>query len=105
MYGVHETNPITKGYHEDYYNAPTVNWDDKRLMKITRLRLLSDVGFPCWDVSYCHGIMKDGTLCRVYLPFSQLPKRGMRQAIVDAAKGDGVYAAGLGVFDAISTLI
>lgn len=105
VYGVHETNPIQKGYHDDYHNAPTVDWTDKQLFKVTRLRLLSDHGFPFWDVSYCHGILKDGTLCRVQLPFSQLPKRNMNATIIECGKRDGVFAKGLGVFDAISTLI
>lgn len=80
-----------------------VSWDDPNLRKITRLRLLSDPGFPAWDVSYCHGQLRDGTRVHVQVPFDQLPKRGMREAIVRYAKRDGVYAKGLGVFDNIST--
>jgi hypothetical protein len=40
----------------------------------------------------------------VELPFSQLPKRNFKHAIVLHAQRDGVYAKGLGVFEAISTL-
>jgi hypothetical protein len=105
LYGTHETNPIQKGYHNNYHNVPTVDWTDRRLSKITRLRLLSDPGFPVWDVSYCHGMLKDGTLCRVQVPFSQLPKRNMMKVIIESGKRDGVFAKGLGVFEAISTLI
>jgi hypothetical protein len=106
MHGVHETNPLpSRDYHEHFHNAPTVYWSDKRLAKVTRLRLLSDPGYPYWDVSYCHGVMRDGTLVRVSLPFSQLPKRSCKATIIGAAKLDGVYALGLGVFDALSTLV
>ena len=82
----------------------SVDWDDKDLVKITRLRLLSDPGYPAWDVSYCFGQLRDGTNVRVSLPFSQLPKRNVIGAILKYAKRDKVYAKGLGIFDNISRL-
>lgn len=106
-----ETNGLTDGqaYHA-VDRSLNVYWHDPRLGRITRLRLLSDPGFPWWDVSYCHGELKDGTPCTVTLPFDQLPKTkhgqgGIQRAIIEHAKKDGVYAKGLGIFDAISTLI
>lgn len=83
-----------------------VRWDDPRLARITRLRLLSDPGFPFWDISYCHGELRNGEPVDVMIPTptGQLPKKGMRKHLVELAKRDGVYAKGLGVFDAISTL-
>lgn len=103
-----ESNGLTNGgvYHTAHYenHAGRVSWNDARLAKITRLRLLTDPGFPAWDVSYCHGVLKDGQTCDVDLPFSQLPKRGMDRAIVAHAKRDSVYAKGLGIFDAMSKL-
>lgn len=104
-YGCIEINGLENGpaYHRE--DRPvTVVWNDPRLEKITRLRLLSDPGLPWWDVSYIHGVLKDGTLCRVQNPFPNLPKRGLKKAIIEQAKKDGVFAKGLGVFDAISTL-
>lgn len=109
LYGASETNGLDdpKAYHTEVTGklVGTVDWTDPELKRIVRLRLLSDPGFPVWDVSYCHGQMKNGSYVRVQLPFDQLPKRGMRRAIVEHAKRDGVYAAGLGVLDAISTLV
>ena len=103
-----ETNGLQNGndYHDAHFSnhAGYVDWTDKDLAKITRLRLLTDSGFPMWDVSYCHGVLKDGRTCEVQLPFSQLPKRGMAKAIVEYAKQDGVYAKRLGIFDSISKL-
>ena len=84
-----------------------VSWDDPQLAKITRLRLLTEPGFPAYDVSYCHGELKDGTGCQVELPFSQIPrnkKLGMSAFIIKHAKADGVYAKGLGIFNSISIL-
>lgn len=100
----HETGTLPEGYH-DAVTAKierSVPWTTPGL-RITRLRLLTDRDFPAWDVSYCHGFL-DGDPVRVELPFHQLPKRRTRSAILEHAKRDGVYAKGLGVFDAISQL-
>lgn len=93
-------------YHSDRHSQEggieTVDWRTKGLY-VTRLRLLSDPGYPYWDVSYCHGVL-DGKHVDVQLPFSELPKRGMKAAIIAEAKRDGVYAKGIGILDNISTL-
>lgn len=78
----------------------TVDWTDKRLARVVRLKLVTDAGFPYADVSYCYGELTDGTKVRVRLPFHQLPKRGMHRAIVEHAKADGVHAKSLGILDA-----
>ena len=112
-YGAIETNGLEAGEQEAWLDAirdggsQTVYWADPNLAKVTRLRLLSDPGFPMWDVSYCYGELKDGTAVRVSLPFHQLPKgRGrVNGAIIAAAKRDGVFAKRLGIFDVVSTLI
>lgn len=97
-----ETNGLgaNNKYHQNRNSATKVNWDTEGL-KITRLRLLSDPGFPFWDVSYCHGIL-NGEDVDVYLPFSQLPKKNMKAALYDEAKKTGKFINGL--FSAISTL-
>lgn len=70
-------------------------------LRVIRLRLLSEPGCPVWDVSYCYGEWQ-GRICRVQLPFHQLPKRNLKAAIIQAAKEDGVYAKGIGILDCIS---
>ena len=105
MYGVRETNGLHDGnrkYHHEGHNN-VVYWTEPGLY-ITRLRLLSDPGFPWWDISYCHGVLPSGEKVRVQLPFDQLPKRAVSRTIVEAAKRDGVYARGIGILDNISTL-
>jgi hypothetical protein len=77
-----------------------VDWTTPGL-EITRLRLLSDPGFPAWDVSYCHGLL-NGRHVDVELPFSQLPKRGYKSFLYNEAKKTGKFIRGL--FSAISTL-
>ena len=102
---VNETNPIEDArHHEPPVGAPTVDWADGDLARITRLRLLTEPGFPALDVSYVWGVLNDGTKVLVQVPFDQLPRKGSHRAIVDYAKQDGVYARGLGIFHAISIL-
>lgn len=103
--GARETNGLVDGfaYHKDFpVNAPTISWTTKGL-RITRLRLVSDPGFPVWDVSYCHGEL-NGEPVRVRLPFDQLPKRAVSKTIIEHAVRESVYAKGTGIFEAISTL-
>jgi hypothetical protein len=105
---VGESNGLPDGsgqaYHDQWANARTVDWTEPHL-RVTRLRLLSDPGLPWWDVSYCHGVLcHTHEFVRVELPFSQLPKRGFKWAIVQHAKRDRIYAHQLGVLTNISTL-
>lgn len=103
---VGEVNGLVDGiaYHDARHNQEDgldkVDWTEPGLV-ITRLRLLSDPGFPAWDVSYCHGMLK-GRHVDVRLPFSQLPKYGMKAALFKEAKATGKFINGL--FSAISTL-
>lgn len=106
---VGEFNGLVDGskYHAERHaqgHIETVSWSARGL-RITRLRLLSDPGFPAWDISYCHGML-DGLHVDVEFPFSQLPKRNFRKYIVDVAKKHKVYIKGTGIFDTgvISTL-
>lgn len=108
IYGTIEKNGLVNGvaYHDAHNenHAGTVYWNDPDLLKITRLRLLSDPGFPFWDVSYVHGVLKNGQNVEVELPFSQLPKRGMWKEIYAAGTADRVYVKRILDASAISTL-
>jgi hypothetical protein len=103
---VGEVNGLVNGiaYHDNRHSqeggVETVSWTTPGL-EITRLRLLSDPGFPVWDVSYVHGIL-DGRHVNVELPFSQLPKYGMKSWLYKEAQKTGVFIKGL--FSSISTL-
>lgn len=96
---VGEVNGLVNGiaYHNSRYEqeggVETVDWDVDGL-EITRLRLLSDPGFPFWDVSYCHGMLNGR------LPFSDLPKYKMKAALYKEATGKFIK----GLFSSISTL-
>lgn len=102
-YGAIETNGIED--HAAYFavdRSETVGLNDPRLARITRLRLLTDAGFPYWDLSYCHGRLKDGTEVRVSLPEWQFRKSNLRGDLLAMCKRAGVYGKGLGIFDALS---
>ena len=108
-YGAVETNGLTGDDMQRLLDTltDTVDWTDPRLARVFRLRLLSDPGFPFWDVSYCYGTLRDGSNVRVQLPFHQLSKRRWKTEIIEWARRDRVYAKGLGLFDpeVVSTLV
>ena len=103
---VGEVNGLVNGiaYHNERHaqggGIDSVCWTTPGL-EITRLRLLSDPGFPAWDVSYCHGILH-GRHVKVELPFSQLPKHNMKSWLYKEAQKTGVFIKGL--FSSLSTL-
>jgi hypothetical protein len=103
---VGETNGLVNGiaYHNDRHSQDegikTVCWTAAGL-EITRLRLLSDQGYPFWDVSYCHGVL-NGVNVDVRLPFSQLPKRNTKSWLYNEAKATGGFIKGL--FSAFSSM-
>ncbi len=108
-YGVQETNPLDYDLRREIDAAgrlDRVDWTDPNLAQIVRFRLLTDRGFPFWDVSYCIGRLGDGTLVDVDLPFSQLRKGrgGWKRHLVEWAAEDGIHAKRLGFFDAASTM-
>lgn len=114
---VGESNGLVNGpaYHRERNaqedGVALVSWDTPGLY-ITRLRLLSDPGFPAWDVSYCHGMLDDRHV-NVELPWSQLPKRfqwapgkmgGWRAFLISECKKAGINGRKLGIIDNVSTL-
>lgn len=90
-------------YHE-VDRSVEVDLSDARLGRITRLRLLTDRDFPFWDLSYCHGELKDGTPCRVRLPRHQFRKATLKSDLLAMCREAKVYGKGLGLFEALSTL-
>ena len=66
---------------------------------ITRLRILSDRGSRYADISYCHGELPDGTPVRVYNVPSGLNYYRLKNGLLEWAKGEGVFAKGVGLLD------
>lgn len=101
-YGVRYSGELVgPGYHDTVDR--TVTWPVAEFAqvggRITRLRLLTDPGFPFFDVSYCHGTLPSGVIVPVDLGYSQLPRRGTSRFIVEQAIADGYSAKVLGLLD------
>jgi hypothetical protein len=99
-YGFLESNPITdeiRTIRDEI--SETVEFNDPRLNRIVRLRLVSDPGFPVWDLSYCYGVLTNGDYVRVELPWYQFSKRNLQRDLITMCKESGVYGKGLGLFD------
>lgn len=94
---LNQTNARLQQLHDD--GDQTLDLNDPGLASIFRLRMVSDPGFPMWDVSYCYGVTKDGETCRVRLPETQFPKRNLKGAIIEMCKREKVFAKGLGLLD------
>jgi hypothetical protein len=90
------TNPVDSQYHKQFSSIRSVYWNHPGL-KVTRLRLLGDKGFPFYDVSYCYGVLEDGENVKVLLPFQQLPVKAYKYWIVCHAKKEKIFAADLGI--------
>jgi hypothetical protein len=99
-YGAVEVNTITEEQKLFQQSAnEVVDLADKRLARITRLRLVTDRDFPMWDLSYCYGVLKDGAAVRVRFPQSQFTKSDLNRDLIDMCKAEGVFGKGLGIFD------
>jgi len=101
------SNPIAPDYLKNRNVVAAVSWKAKGL-KITRTRMVSDAGFPYWDISYCDGVL-NGEDVEVLLPFHQIPKKTANHPmgfgkvfIINVAKKEGVYAKGTGIFESFS---
>jgi hypothetical protein len=96
----YETNSITDEVKEIRESlGGEVYLTDPRLVRITRLRLVTDPGFPMWDLSYCYGVLSDGTNVRVELPWWQFSKRNLKGDLIAMCREAGVYGKKLGLLD------
>jgi len=98
-YGVNETNPLWTSEVTHETIEETVRLNDPRLARITRLRLLTEANYPFYDISYCYGVLKDGTHARVQIDELHLSRRTPKADLIAIAKREGVFAKGLGLLD------
>lgn len=100
MYGAVETNPIDiTAAHPCESLTETVSLGDPRLARVTRLRLLTEPGYPMFDISYCYGVLKDGSPVRIQVTCGALPRRTPKLALIAWAKRERAFAKGLGLLD------
>lgn len=100
-YGAIELNGLENPQAEinkvDY--SQNVWLDDPNLVRIIRIRLISDPGFPFWDMSYAWGEMKDGSRVNVKFSTNQFAKRNLKGDLIAEAKRMGRFAKGMGMLD------
>lgn len=95
-----DIRPTYRGGKGKYERVVQVT--DPNLARVIRLRLLSERGYPVWDISYCWGQMKDGELVRVSLPglyIERTRRISIAAQIVEYAKREGFNAKRLGLLD------
>lgn len=93
-----ETNPID-GTHPCESLTETVSLGDPRLASITRLRLLTERGYPYMDISYCYGVLKDGSPVQVQITCGPLSRRTPKASLIEWARQEQAFAKGLGLLD------
>lgn len=103
-YGAQEVNGLidAQAAHDAVDRSETVALHDPRLVRIVRLRLLTDPGFPFFDLSYCYGRLNDGRVVTVDLPHYQFAKRGLNRDLYAMCVKAGVNGKQLGIYDAVS---
>jgi hypothetical protein len=100
-YGVNETNGIqdVQAWQQFISEAGHTHLGDSELAKITRLRLLTERGYPYFDISYCYGELKDGTAVRIDGVPMHLSRKTPKADLIAWAKSEGAFAKGLGLLD------
>lgn len=102
LYGATQTNPIGFASHTHEtvdYSRGMIPLGHPDLISIDRLRLITEAGYPLYDISYCFGTMSDGAHVRVDLGDSQLEKRNIKHQLILLARGAKVSAKKLGLLD------
>lgn len=97
-----ETNPLELASHTHKtvdFSLGDIDLSDPRLVSINRLRLLTEPGYPNYDISYCYGTLDDGTHVRVDLGVSHLSRRNIKGELIQLAKDAGRFAKRLGLLD------
>lgn len=98
-YGVNETNPLWASEVTHETIEVHCNLGDPRLARITRLRLLTEPGYPYFDISYVYGVLKDGRHCRIDRTPGNLGRKTIKRDLIAWAKEEGAFAKGLGLLD------
>ncbi len=109
QYGVQESNPLgDQGHNWDNFEdgAITLRELQDRGGRISRLRFLTDPGFPYLDISYVHGVLPNGRNVRINVQggcFGTIRKgrnsEPQMRDLIAWAKEEGVYGKGIGMLD------
>lgn len=98
-YGAQETNPLwmSEATHEDITEW-NVALGDPRVKRVVRLRLLTEPGYPYYDISYCYAQLKTGEYVRLQSPM-HLRRSKIKGDLIAWAREEKVNAKALGLLD------
>lgn len=102
-YGVYETNPITKDFHNEDFEC--ISWQELqglKNVKSERIRFVTDPGFPFWDCSYFYIRVNNKRFRVLNHPFQQIKKGNLKGQLYNILKHEGIFINGF--FNSISTL-
>jgi hypothetical protein len=101
-YGVREDNPLPSAdYHEtvDYTHPMTLREVQDAGGRVTRLRMLTERGYPFMDISYIHATLPDGRTVSVQGTSFRPTRRNTKGSIIEWARSEGFNAKRLGMLD------
>lgn len=86
----------------------SVDMKDPRLAQITRTKFINDPGSYRFDLSYCWGVLNDGTKVRVNLAdymqdWAMIPKGKINSSLYRACVNAGVNGKRLGIYNSVTT--
>jgi hypothetical protein len=101
QYGVNETNPLwtSEATHENVDFSIHVTLGSPEVARVVRLRLLTEPGYPYFDISYCYVQLKDGRYARLSDTPMSLGRKTLKRDLIAWAREEGAYAKGLGLLD------
>lgn len=102
-YGTLEVNPVPEGYHEQ--ERDWMDWKDLKPgdhIELERMRLVTDPGYPFYDVSYVDMIVNGQKYHIENFPLSRLSRREYKKELYKLAKDKGIFIKDL--FRSISIL-
>lgn len=107
-YGVRETNPLSDAGHDwdnfDHDRDYTLSELQAAGGTVSRLRLLTEGGYPYMDISYCHATLPNGRNVRVNLADAPDIRKGkgsqpFKADLIEWAKRQNVYGKKIGLLD------
>jgi len=106
-YGVRETNPLgPEGHNFDNFerDAMTLAELQARGGRVSRLRFLTEPGYPYVDISYVHGVLPNGRNVHINVTDSPRLRKGRGSEpfmadMIEWAKGEGVFGKKIGMLD------
>lgn len=80
-------------------------WGNSYLSVITRIDFATTLQSSVWTVTSCTGIDARQQPVRVILPFSELPKGGLKSTLNQYLKDENIHGKSLKIFEVLTTVM